>query len=171
MKLRLVLSLVIFSFPGSVPAQNRPELFSKVDEVFAQKEPAWKVERTYPSYTIDPITEGITFRSGRNQAAIDIVIWRREKDARDVFVGESLALDNTLHGMVRSTLPELGDENHIWTHRGSTGWPTIKFRKGSIDVTVFAPSVTIAKRFALHILSQMTPVNTSEGSEGPPRLK
>jgi hypothetical protein len=149
-------SLLIICLSHSVPAQEKPELFSNVERVFREKETAWKVERIYPAATPDPSRQSIVFRSGKNQASVDIAIWNREKDARDVFAAESRAFDNTMgRRMSKRSLPQLGDENHIWTHRGSTVWPTIKFRKGNINVTIFAPSVAIAKRFAQHVLGQI----------------
>jgi hypothetical protein len=157
MKLRAILLVpLIFCFPISIYAQEKPELFSKVEQVFQKKEPSWKVERIYPSNTSDPITQSIVFRSRIGQASVGISIWRREKDAQDVFTAESLAFDN-IRGkrVVKRSLPELGDENHIWTKPGSTAWPTIKFRKGNIIVDVFAPSVAIAKRFAQYVFEQV----------------
>ena len=152
----IALFLLIFCLSNSIYAQEKPELFSKIERVFQEQEPAWKVERIYPSNTSDPITQSIVFRSRKGQASIEVSIWRREKDAQDVFAAESLAFNNTMgKRKVMSELPKLGDENHIWTDRGSAAWPTIKFRKGNINVTVFAPSVEIAKRFAQHIFEQM----------------
>jgi hypothetical protein len=158
MKLKTVLLfLQIICFSDNIPAQEKPELFSKIERVFQVKEPSWKVERIYPSHTSDPITQDIVFRSRKGQASVDVSIWKREKDARDVFTAESLAFDNLAgKGTVKgSLLPQLGDENHVWTTRGSTAWPTIKFRKGNIIVTVFAPSLMIAKRFARHVFALM----------------
>jgi hypothetical protein len=60
-----------------------------------------------------------------------------------------------IKGMVKNTLPNLGDENHIWTHPDSEVWPVIRFRKGKVNIEIFAPSVTIAKRFAQHVLEQL----------------
>lgn len=152
----VVLFLLFICFPEVLVAQEKPELFSKIEKVFKEKEAAWKVERSHPSDATDPIRQSIVFRSGKNQASVDVSIWKKEKDAQDVFAGESLASDN-ISGTrkVKRSLPGLGDENHIWTNRGSTVWPMIKFRKGNINVTVFAPSVAIAKRFAQHILEQI----------------
>ena len=157
MKLKtIVVFLHIICFSDNILAQEKPELFSKIERVFQVKEPSWKVERIYPSNTSDPITQSIVFRSRKGQASVDVSIWKREKDAQDVFAAESLAFNNTAgKRMVKSSLPQLGDENHIWTNRGSAAWPTIKFRKGNINATVFAPSVMIAKRFAQHVFTQM----------------
>jgi len=160
MKLRLFgFLLLIIGFSHILLAQEKPELFSKIERVFQEKEPAWKVERYYPEYTSDPRKQSIAFRSGKYQASIDVTIWKREKDARDVFTAESIAFDNTMgKRMVKGSLHGLGDENHIWTNRDSAAWPTIKFRKGNINVEVFAPTVAIAKRFAQHIFEQMAAI-------------
>jgi hypothetical protein len=152
----IILFLLTLCFSTIIYAQEKQELFSKIEQIFQKKEPTWKVERIYPGNTSDPITESIVFRSRIGQAAVDISIWRREEDAHDVFTGQSLAFDN-IRGkrVLKSSLPKLGDENHIWTNPGSRAWPTIKFRKGNILVTVFAPSVAIAKRFAHHVYNQL----------------
>jgi hypothetical protein len=148
--------LLITCLSNNIAAQEKPELFSNIERVFREKEPAWKVERIYPSNTSDPLMQSIVFRSRKNQASIEVSIWKREKDARDVFAAHSIVFSDTMgKRMVKSRLPSLGDENYIWTHRSSTAWPTIKFRKGTIIVNVFAPSVAIAKRFALHVSEQI----------------
>ena len=157
MKLRVIIFfLLIICFSNSLHAQEKPELFSKIERVFQEKEPSWKVERTHPNTTSDPIRQSLVFRSGKTQASVDVTIWKREKDARDVFTAESLAFDNTAgKRMVKGKLPKLGDENYIWTNRGSVAWPMLKFRKGNINVTIFAPSVAVARRFARHVSEQM----------------
>jgi hypothetical protein len=57
--------------------------------------------------------------------------------------------------MVKASVPKLGDESYLWTNPGSTAWPLLTFRKGRVNVTVFAPSVKVARRFARHVLDQM----------------
>jgi len=57
--------------------------------------------------------------------------------------------------VVKTTLAGLGDENYMWTNRSNDSWPTIYFRKGSVVVMVFAPSVAVAKRFAQYALEQI----------------
>lgn len=160
----IALWLLILGAPQSLFAQDKPELFTRIEQVFREKEPAWKVEQILPHYLTPMLGEEITFRSARGQAAVAVEIWEREKDARDVFTAQSIAFDDTMgRRKVKGSVPKLGDENHIWTIRGSTAWPTIKFRKGSILVTVFAPTVAIAKRFAQHIFTQITELNDSPG--------
>jgi hypothetical protein len=150
------LLLLVLCCAGASPAQERPELFSKIEKVFREKEPAWEVERVHRGGSADPASQSITFRSGEGQANVSVNVWEREKDARDSFAAEALAYDNR-HGkrMKKAAVPGLGDESHIWTPPGSTAWPMLTFRKGKVNVTVFAPSVKVAKRFAQHVLGQM----------------
>jgi hypothetical protein len=157
---QLGLLLIILSCSSNAVAQDKPEFIARVEQVFREKETAWKVERINVINATDPFQQSITLRSGKNQALVDISIWNRLKDARDVFTAESIAFDNIVgKKRVKGRLHNLGDENYIWTHRGSSAWPKIIFRSGRITVNVFAPSVAIAKRFAKHILGQMAPSN------------
>lgn len=148
--------LLLICFLNCTPAQEKPGLFSRIKSVFQKKESAWKVENVILNDSSDPLRQSITFNDGKNQANVDITVWKKEKDAQDVFDGESLAFDNRMgKGMTKSSVPKLGDENHIWTHEGTMAWPMLKFRKGNISVTVYSPSVEISKRFAHHILDQL----------------
>jgi len=148
--------LLVISSGWAQYALPKPELFVKVERVFREKEPAWKLERITPSQTTDPLLETIVYRSRQGQASISISIWRREQDARESFAGMSTAYDN-IRGKtaLKRTLPALGDENYIWTHGRSSKWPTIRFRKGNVEVQVFAPNVTIAKAFARYVVEQI----------------
>jgi hypothetical protein len=152
----IIFPLLIICLSNSLLSQEKPELFSKIEQVFKEKEPAWKIERVNTGESSDPARQSIVFRSDEGQASVDVTIWKREKDAREVFAAESLAFDNRAgKRMVKDTLPKLGDENHVWTPRGSTAWPMLTLRKGKVNVTVFAPSVAVAKRFAQHVLEQI----------------
>jgi hypothetical protein len=157
MNIRKILPLFCIVFVcASAGAQEKPELFSRTEQTFKEKEPAWKIERLYPGSTSDPLTESIAFRAGRQQAAIDISVWRRLKDAEEIFVGAAIAFDS-IRGkhVVKRSIPNLGDENYMWTNPGSDAWPMIHFRQGNVYVTVYSPSVLIAKRFAHYVLEQI----------------
>lgn len=138
-------------------AQENPELFSKIEEVFRRREPGWKVKRNLHGQTRDPLVESITLlRAGKRQASIEILMWRRLEDAKEVFAGQVVILDNTRGPTaVRRSLPNVGDENYMWTNPQSTFWPTIYFRRGRVLVSVFASTATVADRFARHVLEQI----------------
>jgi hypothetical protein len=155
LKLPILLLLALF-LPESNFAQGKPQWVEEVERVFQQKEPKWKVERRHVHDQEYTYKQDITFRAGSEQVAVSISIWKRLKDAQDVFEAENLGLSNNPgNRRVKSKLPGFGDEGYIWVHRGSDAWPTVRFRKGSVIVDVFAPSVAVAKRFARHVVEQI----------------
>jgi len=148
--------LLVISSGFAQYAPAKPELFVRVERVLREREPAWKLEKITPSQTTDPLLETVVYRSRQGEASISITIWRREQDARESFAGMAIAYDNIRgKAVVKRALPALGDENYMWTHRRSSKWPTIRFRKGNVEVQVFAPNVTTAKAFAAHVVEQI----------------
>ncbi len=157
MKYISILLLLICYSTGNILAQDKPTFIVEIERVFQEKEPRWKIERKNVQNESSFFKEEIVFRSGKVQAAVSIGSWQREKDAHDVFEGEAIAFNNTMGARrIKKRLPNLGDENYIWTNRGSEAWPMIKFRKGKVYVTVFAPNVAVAKRFAQYIAKQIS---------------
>jgi hypothetical protein len=153
---RIVVLLLLVAGSGYAVAAQKLRLFSGVEQAFKQKEPAWKVENIQAGQTQDPVKESIVFRQGARQASIDISIWRRLQDARDVFAGQVIVNDN-LRGKSapKRRLANLGDENYMWANPHGS-WPLIQFRHGSVEVTVFAPTVTVAERFARLVLDEIS---------------
>jgi hypothetical protein len=155
---RILGGLFVFFLPFSSGtfAQEKPDLFSRIERVFHEKEPAWKVERILSGQQSDPVKQSIVFRSRKGQASVELNIWKRIQDAQDVFGGQSLAFDNTAgKKKVKRSLPLVGDENYVWTNPGSAAWPMMMFRKGNIVVSIFAPTLTIVKKFAQYVLNEM----------------
>ncbi len=156
MKYISILLLLIIYSTGNVMAHDKPSFIVEIERVFQEKESRWKIERKNVQNESSFFKEDIVFRLGKVQAAVSIGSWQKEKDAHDVFEGEAIAFNNTAGArMIKKRLPNLGDENYIWVNRGSEAWPMIKFRKGRVHVTVFAPNVAIAKRFAQYIAEQI----------------
>src|SRR5262245_35459346 len=81
MKLIVAMFCLLISLTATA-AQTAYNLFSRVDQVFEQTEPAWKVERVYPNNTSDPVEHNVVYRSKMGQASIGIRVLRREEDAR-----------------------------------------------------------------------------------------
>ena len=138
----------------SVIAQQKLPLFSKIEAAFGKQEPAWKIEKIYGGQAISK--EELTLRNGKQQAAVGVMVWHTSQEAHEIFAGQVIAFDNVPgKRSVKSKLPNLGDENYMWTNRKSHTWPTIYFRKGNVFVSVFAPTVIVAKRFGQHVLDQI----------------
>ena len=147
--------LLLAALGNSFAQGSQPQLFTDIERALREREPQWKTERVYARTETDPLGLDIVLRAGKQQAAIAVNLWTREKDARDVFTAHATVMSDTRKGSRRSRLPNLGDENYIWTNPGSAAWPTIHFRQSRVHVTVFAPSITVARRFARHILEQI----------------
>jgi hypothetical protein len=147
-------TLLLFALGGqAVFAQQKLELFSKVEAVFKQSEPAWKIENINQQV---PYQESITFRNDNRQASVEIAKWDSPQHAHETFGGLVIAFDNVQgKHAVKTTLANLGDENYMWANLGNHTWPTIYMRKGSVVVMVFAPSISVARRFAQHVLEQI----------------
>lgn len=145
------LLLLAFCFPPAVRAQERPKLFDAVEREFREKEPRWKIERLDVKSEAVPELE-MVFRSRAGQAAIEIEVWDSVKNARDVFAGRAVAEANTARTRIKRPLPGFGDEGYVWLNPRSTAWPSISIRKGPVYISVFAPNLATAKRFARRIL-------------------
>lgn len=143
--------LFVFCFSSDGRAQEAPKLFDAVEREFKQKESRWKIERLdVKGEAIQKLD--IVFRSGVGQAAVEVEVWDSVKNARDVFAGRAVASASASKRRIKRALPGFGDEGHIWLHPHSTAWPSINFRKGSVNVSVFAPNVATAKSFARRVL-------------------
>jgi hypothetical protein len=154
----LILILIVFWTSSGVIAQHRPQFIGEVEKLFQEYEPKWKVEQTYVNRGTGFFKEDIVFRNNKVQAAVSIGVWEKIENAREVFKDESVAFDNISGKKTsKSRLPGLGEDSYIWTHSGSSAWPTIRFRKGNVIVEVFAPSVVIAKRFAQYVAGRIQP--------------
>ena len=142
------------------------ELFGRVERTFREKEPKWKIESAGVSGEPNVPTQNIVFRSGRNQASVQLTVWHKAEVARDAFAGGAIATSNIRgKGGVRRRLPDLGDEAYIWTTRGSGAWPLLKFRVGNALVLVFAPTTATAIRFARHVEGQILKPETAPSRE------
>lgn len=78
------LLLICFS-TGNATAQEKPEFIAQIERIFREKEPGWKVEDKHVQNETGFFKQEMVFRSGKAQAVVSITLWRREKDAHDVF--------------------------------------------------------------------------------------
>ena len=112
MKQKVVLTLGLFvCLWGQCLAQEKPRLFSRIELTFKLKEPAWKIKSVLGGQTVDPLNESIVLRADKQDAAIDVSVWKRAQDAEGAFAGVVVAFDNTRgKGAIKTSLPNLGDE-------------------------------------------------------------
>jgi hypothetical protein len=156
-RITLVAAVVVWAC-SSATAQ-KAEVFSRIEGTFRTNEPTWKLEKVLHGPTDNPATESFTFRQGTKQASIDVWIWLTAKDAHEMFSGQVIAMDNTRGSKnMKRDLANLGDENYLWANPHSDAWPTIHFRKGNVFVSVFAPTIPLAERFAHYVLDEISQV-------------
>lgn len=154
-KVGLILSVLVLA--GSPSAAQKRDIFANIEQTFRTKEPTWRLERVLPGKTQNPATESITLRQGTRQALIEVWIWVTAQDAHEMFAGQVIAMDNTRGTKAnKRNLTNLGDENYMWTNPHSEAWPTVHFRQGNVFVSVFAPTVPVAERFAHYVLAQVS---------------
>ena len=148
---RSIILLAILCLPLSVFAQEVPPIAKKLEKVFEEKEPKWKIERPYVQMS-PPVMH---LKSA--QGDILIYFWLRDSDknAKDIFDGNANALRNMLGKRKReSKLSYFGDDNFLMSdNRG--GFVHLDFRKGSVYISVVAPSEPIAKKFANYVMEQI----------------
>ena len=148
-----ILAFLLLSVSTAVFSQDKPDLFLRAEAVFKAKDPRWKIEKIYSPTSDDPFSESIVLRSEEGQASVQLTIWKRLEDAVSTFDGESIGFDRGMgKRMEKSILPNFGDTNHFWTNAASEAWPTLKFRKGTVLVTVFGPSIKTVKSFGHEML-------------------
>lgn len=153
---RLGLIISVLFLAASPSAAQKRDVFSNIEKVFRTKEPTWRLEKVLPGQSQNPVSESIMLRQGTKQASIDVWIWLTVQDAHEMFTGQVIAMDNTRGTKTnKRNLTNLGDENYMWTNPHSEAWPTINFRQGNVFVSVFAPTVPVAERFAHYVLEQV----------------
>jgi len=154
---RIAFIAFVFVWATSSAAAQNADVFSKIERAFRTNEPAWKLEKALHGPTDKPATESLTLRQGTREAVIDVWIWMTPKEAHEMFSGQVIAMDNTRGSRnMKRDLANLGDENYLWANPHSEAWPTIHFRKGPVFVSVFAPTIPLAERFAHYILDQIS---------------
>ena len=152
----LILSVLVWA--GSSAVAQKADLFSRIEQTFRTNEPAWKLEKVLRGPSENPATMSIALRQGSKQASVDVWIWKTPKDAHEMFSGQVMAMDNTRGTKnMKRDLTNLGDENYMWANAHGEAWPTINFRKRSVFVSVFAPTIPLAERFAHYVLEQVSP--------------
>jgi hypothetical protein len=147
----LVLFVLLFS-PVRIYGQEIPVLVTRLEKVFKQNEPKWKLQRPYVQLR-PPVMH---LKSSLGDALIYVEIMESAKAAGEAFEGNTIAFGNTMGGRGRrAKLPNFAEENYIFTGFVVGGTTTIFFRQGNIFINVSAPNKSIAKRFALLVLNEI----------------
>ena len=134
----------------TVIAQDNSSLFARVERTLKDKESGWKLVNKRISKNNKYVSYG--WRSDKSFVSILISVHASADETTRTYKG--LPFDFEVVGLkmkALATVPNLGDENYLWKDSNHKRIFGIDFRKGNVVVHVSAPSIEIAKQFALHI--------------------
>ncbi|HEV2915300.1 MAG TPA: hypothetical protein VGX92_18620 [Pyrinomonadaceae bacterium] len=141
-------------------AQDKPSWLREV-ELLLRKEPRWRVQEVQALGVPELFNETIILKSGPLRADVSIGIRRSAEWAKDEFEQGRIAFTDISRKTSRqSRLPDLGDDNYMLVGKKKRNG-SIFFRKDNVLVTVFAPSVETAKRFARYVADRIPPLTGS----------
>jgi hypothetical protein len=148
---RSAILLTMFCWPLCTLAQEVPPLAKKLEKVFEEKEPKWKIERPYVQMS-PPVMH---LKSPQGDVLIYFWLMDSERTAQEVFDGHVIGFGNILGKRKKETrLTNFGDDNRLLSDT-SGRFADLSFRKGKICIGVSAPSVAIAKKFAQYVMEQV----------------
>src|SRR2546421_9059466 len=157
-RIRGYMVLGLLFLPANGFAQELPPLVKRLEKMFAQTEPRWKLQRPYVQSN-PPVMH---LKSAQGDALIYVFITQSDKAASELFEGGTIAFGNTMGAHGRKTvLPKFADQNYIFTGFVVGGTTSIHFRQGNVYIEVIAPTQVTTKRFAQRILDEIRSETTS----------
>jgi hypothetical protein len=149
--------LLVILFPTeAVIAQDKSELFNRIERSVNEKQSEWKLikKRVYPK-----IAQAVyEWRSGKASVAVYILVYDSSEEASMrlkalplFYQGSGLDVRGSDITVLKATVPNLGDENYLWEASDRQRVMGVDFRKGRIVVHTNAPSIAMAEQFALQI--------------------
>lgn len=143
--------LAIVCCPLHIFPQEVPELAKKLEKVFEENEPKWRIERPYRQMN-PPVMH---LKSAQGDILIYFFIQDSEQSAKDVFDGNLIALGNTLGKNKKETkLTSFGDDNRLISD-SSGRFADFFFRRGNTYISVLAPTDVIARKFGQYAMKQL----------------
>ncbi|MBC8029532.1 MAG: hypothetical protein H7Z16_05420 [Pyrinomonadaceae bacterium] len=141
-------ALLFGSYPLLLIAQDGPSLIEKLDRVTSEKEPQWKLDRKLPTDTLVVLR----WSSGEERVFMSITLAGSPGKAKEIYHNSVARMNDQLGSKgTRSTVPNLGAENQLWTGHNDDGSTAMQFRQDKVHVLLFAPSEDVAKRFGRYV--------------------
>ncbi|MCP9493877.1 MAG: hypothetical protein MSG64_05395 [Pyrinomonadaceae bacterium MAG19_C2-C3] len=142
--------------------QSDPHVLKALKKLVQENEPEWKLGHSAYSDATRILCE---WQSGDENVTIGMSIEPSLEEAENqfrlfgstyIYFGQSQALNFLESGMPKplrpdAKLPDVGDENNVWTRYNEAGRSAIKLRRGKAIMQVDASSFQTAKSFAQHI--------------------
>jgi hypothetical protein len=163
-----VAALLLCNYSSSLYAQDGLSLMEKLERVTKEKEPQWNLDRKLPGEKL------VVLRWSSNEARVfmSITVTDSPGKAREIYESSVGRLNEQLGTKgTKSTVPNLGEENQMWTGYNNDGSAAMQFRQGKVHVLLFAPSEDVAKRFARYVADLIPSSRTPHTENGPQAWK
>lgn len=156
-KAQVLLSALMLTLFISVPvfARDNSSFFAQIERAIKEKEPEWKLVHKLISKNNKYVS--YEWRSGKSSVGVLISVHASSEEAIKTY--EGLPYDFEVLGlkmrMLKDKVPNLGDESYVWEDYNDKSTTGVNLRKGKVVVHTSAPSIEIAKRFALDIADEI----------------
>lgn len=149
----LVICFVIIPLaPLKATTQTNPSTLSRIKLSTLKKQPNCHIGES----KVNGRNVFIRWKCGKKYVLAYITVHPSVKEASDRFNALSSELDDSLEGKgAKIKVPEIAEENFLWTGYYNIRGASLHFRKGNTHVIVSAPSVITIKDFAKIIAEQI----------------
>lgn len=143
-----IAALLLGNYSTLIVAQDGLSLMQKLERVTKEREPQWNLDRKLPGEKLVVLR----WSSNEGQVFMSITVTDSPDRAKEIYERSLARLNEQLGaGATKSTLPNLGAENQLWTGYNNDGSAAMQFRQGKVHVLLFAPSEDVAKRFSRYV--------------------
>src|SRR5918993_1966730 len=120
---------------AALVGQNTSSIIEQLEKITTEKEPDWKLDRKLPSDRIVVLR----WSSGEDRIFLSIFLTDSSERAKAAYadsvrrMSEEAGADTT-----RSSVPDLGEENQLWSGNNQGRSARLVFRQSKMQVLLFA---------------------------------
>lgn len=154
----LALCLPAMALTQKPAAKGESELTARVERSMKEKEPEWKASRLLSNG--NRVVKRWKF--GNEEVLVSVHEYRTGDEAADEMSRAVKAVS-----VPGKPLEKMGDEAYVWAAYTESGRSAVRFRKSNVFVSVSAPSLGLAKKFARHIAAEIEDGEGKEKTQNP----
>jgi hypothetical protein len=139
-------------------SKGESALTARVERSVKEKEPEWKASRLLSNG--NRVVK--RWKSGNEEVLVSVHEYRTGDEAADEMSRAVKAVS-----VPGKPLEKLGDEAYVWAAYTESGRSAVRFRKSNVFVSVSAPSLGLAKKFARHIAGEIEGEGGEEKTQSP----
>ena len=168
MKKCIALLALLICTSVTLVGQDPSSIIKDLEKLTGEKEPTWKLDRKLPA---DQIVV-LRWSSGEERIFLSIFLTGSSEDAKRAYAGSVRKMsDEAPSDVTRSSVPDLGDENELWSATNAGRSARLLFRKGKTHVLLFAPTDDVAKRFGRYVADVLGQGKQAVVKSDPPNWK